>query len=83
LANLILQGMSPSEAAQFVRRMESVTPAQATAVAQRLVSADRATLVIVGDSSKFLDKVKAVRPNVEVIPLSELDLDSPTLRKKS
>jgi zinc protease len=62
--------------------MEGVSPANATAVAGRLVSADRATLVVVGDASKFLDKLKAVRPNVEVIPLAELDLDSPTLRRK-
>jgi hypothetical protein len=47
----------------------------------RLVGADRATLVIVGDSAKFIDKLRAVRPDVEVIRFDELDLDSPTLRK--
>jgi zinc protease len=82
LASLIQQGLTPAEATRFVAQMEGVSPAQATAVAGRLVSADRATLVVVGDASKFLDKLKAVRPNVEVIPLAELDLDSPTLRRK-
>ena len=81
LANLILQGLSPSEAAQFVRRMSEVTPGGASAAANRLVSADRATLVIVGDSKQFIDKLREIRPNVEVIPLVELELDSPTLRK--
>ena len=81
LASLILQGLEPTEAAAFVRNMEGVTAEQASAAAARLVSAERATLVIVGDSAKFLDKLKAVRPNVELIRLDELDLDSPTLRK--
>jgi zinc protease len=81
LGGLIQQGLSPSEAARFVAKMESVTPEAASAAAARLVGGDKATLVIVGDSSKFLDKLKAVRPNVEVIPLADLDLDSPTLRK--
>lgn len=81
LAGLILQGLEPSEAAAFVRNMEGVTAEQASAAAARLVSAERATLVVVGDSAKFLDKLKAVRPDVEVIPLDQLDLDSPTLRK--
>jgi zinc protease len=37
--------------------------------------------VVAGDASKFLDKLKAIRPDVEVIPAAELDLDSPTLRR--
>jgi zinc protease len=82
LASLVQQGLTPAEATRFVAQMESVSPAEATAVAGRLVSADRATLVVVGDASKFLDKLKKVRPNVEVIPIAELDLDSPTLRRK-
>jgi zinc protease len=81
LAGLIQQGMPPSEVAQFVTRMEAVTPEAASAAAARLVGADRATLVIVGDSAKFIDKLRAVRPDVEVIRFDELDLDSPTLRK--
>ncbi|HEX8533136.1 MAG TPA: pitrilysin family protein, partial [Allosphingosinicella sp.] len=83
LAGLIQQGLSPSEAARFVANMEAVTPQAASAAAGRIIGADKATLVIVGDSSKFIDKLKAVRPDVEVIPLAELDLDSPTLRKRS
>jgi len=36
--------------------------------------------VIVGDASKFIDGLRAKYPNVEVIPLSELNLDSATLK---
>ncbi|MET1110322.1 MAG: pitrilysin family protein [Allosphingosinicella sp.] len=81
LASLLQQGMPPSEVGRFVMQMESVTPEGASAAAARLVGADRATLVIVGDSAKFIDKLRAVRPDVEVIRFDELDLDSPTLRK--
>jgi zinc protease len=83
LANLLQQGLSPSEVARFVANMEAVTPEGASAAAARLVGSDRATLVIVGDSAKFIDKLRAVRPDVEVIRFDELDLDSPTLRKAS
>ncbi|HLL30181.1 MAG TPA: pitrilysin family protein [Allosphingosinicella sp.] len=81
LANLLQQGMSPAEVARFVANMEAVTPEGASSAAARLVGADRATLVIVGDAAKFIDKLRAVRPDVEVIRFDELDLDSPTLRK--
>jgi zinc protease len=81
LANLLQQGMPPSEVGRFVSNMEAVTPEGASAAAASLVGSDRATLVIVGDSSKFIDKLRAVRPDVEVIKFDELDLDSPTLRK--
>jgi len=81
LANLLQQGLSPSEAARFVANMEAVTPEAASAAAARLAGADRATLIIVGDSAKFIDKLRAVRPDVELIGIDDLDLDSPTLRK--
>jgi zinc protease len=81
LAGLIQQGMPPAEAARFVQQLEAVTPAQASAAAARLASSRGATIIVAGDASKFLDKLKAIRPDVEVIPAAELDLDSPTLRR--
>ena len=81
LTNLLQQGLSPAEATRYVQQMEQVTPQSASDVAGRIAASRRASLVIVGDSAKFLDKVRALRPDVEVIPLAELDLDSPTLRK--
>ena len=81
LGNLIQQGVSPSEAGRLVKQMQSVTPAEASDVARRIADSDQATLVVVGESSQFLDKLKAVRGDIEVIPLAELDFDSPTLRR--
>jgi zinc protease len=80
LAGLIQQGMSPSEAVRYLQQIETVSPEAATKAAGRLSSSDRATLVIVGDSSKFIDKVRALRPDVEVISADKLDFESAALR---
>jgi zinc protease len=80
LAGLIQQGVPPIEATRILQRIETVTPEAASRAAARLSASDRATIVIVGDSSKFIDKVRALRPDVEVIPVDRLNLDVPTLK---
>jgi zinc protease len=57
-----------------------VTPEQARAAAQRYFDPARADLVIVGDAQHFYTGLRRVRRNAERIPVSDLDLDSPTLR---
>jgi zinc protease len=64
-------------------QIESVTAQAASRAAGRVAASDRATIVIVGDASKFLDKLRAFRPDVEVIKADELDLDSPGFKKTS
>ena len=82
LAGLIQQGLSPSEAVRYLQNIDAVTPAAASKAAARVSAADRATLVIVGDASKFIDKLRALRPDVEVIPADQLDLDAPALTSR-
>jgi len=82
IAGFVLQGMPAQEAVAFNGKLAAVTADAASAAARRIISADGATLVIVGDASKFLEALKAVRKDIEVIPIGELDLESPTLRKK-
>ena len=81
LASLVQQGVPPQEAARYASQIESVSAQAASQAAGRVAASDRATIVIVGDASKFLDKLRAFRPDVEVIKADELDLDVPTLRK--
>jgi zinc protease len=76
LGNLVLHGLPPREAVRFAEGVERVTPEAAAKTAARIISADAATVVIVGDASKFLDKLKAIRRNVEVIPIDQLDMDA-------
>ena len=35
--------------------------------------------MVVGQASMFIDALRAAHPDVVVIPVAELDLDSPTL----
>jgi zinc protease len=79
VAGLILQGIEPGEAARFAERLSSVSPAAAADVASRLVTRDKASLVIVGNAATFLDDLRKIRPDVTVIKASDLNLNSATL----
>ena len=63
--------------------MLQVSPADVQAVASNLLKADGATVVVVGDAKQFADKLKAKYPDLVLIPLKELDLNSASLRKVS
>jgi zinc protease len=41
----------------------------------------KASLIVAGDAKTFAAALKAKRPDLEVIPADQLDLDSPSLRK--
>ncbi|HEY0625805.1 MAG TPA: pitrilysin family protein [Allosphingosinicella sp.] len=81
LGGLLQQGIAPAEAVRLTSAIQDVTPTAAAQAAGQIASSDRATLVIVGDASKFIDKLRALRPDVEVIKADELDLDAANLRK--
>jgi zinc protease len=44
------------------------------------IPADRLNIVIAGDASKFLDQVRALYPNVEVINAADINFESSNLR---
>ena len=81
VSTLLQQGLSPEEASRYAERLADVDAATATIAAQTYVDPAKATLVIVGDAAHFLDDLKAVRDNIEVIPADQLDLASADLRK--
>lgn len=60
--------------------INAVTAEQAQAAAKAYYDPANATLVVVGDASKFWDDVKGKRPGMERLPVSKLNLDSPTLK---
>ncbi|MHA7821110.1 MAG: M16 family metallopeptidase [Erythrobacter sp.] len=74
VATLLQQGLAPEEAALFADRLAAVDPAAASAAAQAYVDPAKATLVIVGDSSQFIEEIQAMRDDVEIIPATALDL---------
>jgi zinc protease len=81
LAGFIQQGVPVAEATHFTARIAGVTPEGASGIAARVTSSRQATIIVVGDASKFIDKLRAIRPDLEVIPAAELDLDADTLRR--
>ena len=43
----------------------------------------QASIVIVGRASEFLEALRTQHPNLEVIPISELDFGSASLRRSA
>jgi zinc protease len=80
VGSYVIRGVDPAELLRYQSAVLTVTPAEAQAAAGQLLRPEGATIVIVGDSSKFLDALRRTQPDVTVIPLSELNLDRPALR---
>ena len=74
LAAALVRGLEPAEALAYVDRINAVQGPAATASLGKLVSPDRISIVIVGDAAKFVDKLKAIRPDVQVVPAAQLNL---------
>jgi zinc protease len=80
VANLALYDLPMSELAAYAGNVAAVDgPAMQSAFA-RALPVSNASVVIVGDASKFIDALRAKHPNVEVIPLSSLNLDAAALK---
>lgn len=81
LGNLALYGIPLDEITRYTAKVEAVDAAQVQAFATRVMSPVGASVIIAGDAKTFAADLKAKRPDLEVIPVDQLDLDSPTLRK--
>ena len=53
-----------------------MTPEEASAAARELVDPANATIVIVGNAAEFIDDLRAIRPDVEVISAEGVDLSA-------
>ena len=79
VANLLLDGLEPAEAARYANRLAAVSPQAATKAAADYVGSEKATVIVVGNASEFLDDLKTIRPDVEVIDAETIDLSTPSL----
>jgi zinc protease len=82
VASLLLRGIEPDEAFRVADSLSNVTTDDVARMASEYLAPDRASLVIVGDAQYFLDDLKAIRSDVEVIPFAELNLAASDLRKE-
>ena len=58
-----------------------VYEATAAELDRERLAGSQASVVVAGDAKTFQASLKAKLPALEVIPVGELDLESPTLRK--
>jgi zinc protease len=80
--NAVFYGLDLSELQTYRERVNAVTPEDIQRVAQQYLRPDRLSIVLVGDASVFAKQLAGAGfDQFDRIPLSELDLGSPTLRR--
>ena len=79
VANLALYGLPMNELAAYAGRVNAVTPEESRRPPAG-PGGHGISLVIVGKPAQFIDDLRAEYPDVEVIPLDELNLDNAALR---
>jgi zinc protease len=78
----LFYGQDLAEIETYLDRVGKVTPADIQRVARQLLKPDALTIVLVGDAATFVNQLRSVGfTEYERIPVSQLDLDSPTLRR--
>jgi zinc protease len=81
IATLALYGLSLDRINTYIGEVRSVTSGDVRKIAGTSLDAGSAHIVIVGNARLFLEPLGKLFPNVEVIPVTDLDLNSSTLRK--
>jgi zinc protease len=79
-AGLVLQDVPLEEIGRYTAAVNAVTPEQVRQVSQELIDPKPASVIVVGDAAQFVPKLQAKGVKADVIPVAQLNLDSPTLR---
>ncbi|HEX7190859.1 MAG TPA: pitrilysin family protein [Thermoanaerobaculia bacterium] len=79
VATLALYGLPLGDLSHYISDVQGVTAEQVKEFAAGHFPDE--DVVIVGDMKKFGDEFKKRFPDAEIIPIAQLDLDSPALRK--
>jgi zinc protease len=80
-SSLALYGVSLDEINRFVANVQAIKAADVKSFVGTRLSTDSTSVIVVGDAKKFLPALQKEFPQVEVIPVSELDLNSASLRR--
>jgi zinc protease len=81
IGNLALYGIGLGEINNYINSVQAITAADVQKFAgSRLIASD-ASIIIVGKASEFLEALRKQFPEVEVIPVADLDLNGATLRR--
>jgi zinc protease len=82
VGSLALYGMSLDEINRYINNVQAITTADIQKFAGTRLEAKTSNIIIVGNAKAFLPELQKKYPNVEVIPVAELDLNTALLRKK-
>ena len=82
VGSLALYGMGFDEINRYINNVQAITSADIQKFAGARLDAKTSNIIIVGNAKVFLPELQKKYPNVEVIPITELDLNTALLRKK-
>ena len=82
VGSLALYGMGLDEINRYINNVQAISTADIQKFAGTRLDAKTANIIIVGNAKAFLPELQKKYPNVEVIPVAELDLNTALLRKK-
>lgn len=82
VGSLALYGMGLDEINRYINNVQAIGTADIQKFAGARLDAKTSNIIIVGNAKAFLPELQKKYPNVEVIPVNELDLNSALLRKK-
>jgi zinc protease len=83
ISKLALLGLNLDEINKYTAQVQLVNASDVRKFAGTKLNSSGASIVIVGDAKQFIADLRKQFQNVEVIPESELDLNSATLRRKT
>lgn len=81
VSSLAVYGVSFDQLNQFVGNVQAVKAEDVKDFAAKHLNIDSTSVIVVGDARKFLPALQKQFPQVEVIPVGELDLNSASLRR--
>lgn len=82
VASLAVYGIRFDEINRYIGNVQTVTASDVQRFAGSHLDATATSIVVVGNAKEFLPELRKKYPQVEVIPVAELDLNTALLRKK-
>ena len=82
IASLAIYGINFDEINRYIGNVQSITASDVQGFAGSHLDAKTTSVVVVGNAKEFLTELRQKYPQVEVIPMAELDLNTALLRKK-
>jgi zinc protease len=79
---LAFHGLSLDELNRYISEVQAISAADIQKFASKTLDAKTSNIIIVGNAKAFLPELQKKYPNVEVISMSDLDLNTALLKKK-